>query len=255
MRRPSIRTCLFVVLTTTALRSLAQDVKSASEESAKQLFQKMEHRLTKIKTLECRLEIKGSTETDAPFPFKDRGLEGSLALAEANQVRLELRKSAADASDLPAGPVQLLISDGHRVLRQHSQMSAPKIDVNVPVSLGADLLTSLARTGIFVTLLPLPPVAAKDAQERFSVSGFELGSKEKLDGRVAQRVDYQLHVKGQDAPIPFSLWVDLESTLPLKRVLPWKIKAGHEFDLLTERYKNIEVDVKVDDGKFELPEK
>jgi outer membrane lipoprotein-sorting protein len=240
--------------------AFARDEKASSDEDARRLFQRMEDRLASIKTLHCALAIKFEGSGEPGAPNLSRELAGSLAMAEGNRVRLELKKKTADASDLPGVPFWLIISDGTRELHQDSGMPKPMIHDKVPENFNADLRTFLARSGLYLTTLPLPPVEATDAKDRFPVSEFKLGPKEKIGNRYAQRLDYRCDVKGQkqpsgeDAPFRASVWIDSKTTLPLKREFTWKF-MGVQVMAVTEKYENMVADEKLDAKLFEVPQK
>jgi hypothetical protein len=103
----------------------------------------------------------------------------------------------------------------------------------------------------------LPPVEVADSKGRFPVSGFRLGPTEKVGEREAQRLEYQLFIKGQDGPdgkpAPFSvtLWLDPETLLPMKRVVLQEVLGIK----ITESYGKLLLNGKVDVRKFEMPKK
>jgi outer membrane lipoprotein-sorting protein len=95
-------------------------------------------------------------------------------------------------------------------------------------------------------------------KDRFPVSEFKLGPKEKVGDMMAQRVDYRFDVIGQkgpggeDAPFRAAVWIDPDGMLPLKRTVTAKF-GGVDVMSITETYKNIAVDKKIDSDKFQLP--
>jgi hypothetical protein len=113
----------------------------------------------------------------------------------------------------------------------------------------SNLMTVVARSGFFITIMPLPPEPFTnpdfDLKEGFSVSGFKLGKKEKIGERETQRVDYVLSVKGNEGQFPAAVWIDLKTGLPVKREL-----SG----MYTENYE-LKLDGKLDLKMFELPTK
>jgi outer membrane lipoprotein-sorting protein len=251
--------CVIVIMAAGS-PALAQGTKPANGDAANQLFQKMEDRLADAKTLQCMLEIKSEGSGEPGFPVRKMEFVGSLALGEGNYVRLELTKTSAEAADLPGVPFWLHISDGRRELHQDSGMPKPQITDHVAGNLHADLVTLLARSGFYLPTLPLPPVEAADMKDRFPVSEFKLGPKEKVGEIVTQRLDYRFDVKGQkqpngtDASFRASVWLDANTNLPVKRAITWKL-VGVEVISITEHYKNLVVDERIDPKEFELPVK
>ncbi len=236
--------------------AIAQDARS--DHDAAKLFQKMEERLAKATSVKCglKLEYEGTGEPGAPL--MKRKLTGSLALAEGRRVRFEIHK-AGDEADEPGVPYWVAISDGQRVLHQDSGMPKPQISKSGNEDALGDFATLLARSGLYLVTLPLPPVEARDMKDRFPVSEFKLGPQEKVGNLAAQRLDYRFDVKGQkqpdgsDAPFRASVWLDPKTSLPLKRTITWKL-AGVQVIAITEHYENLIVDEKLDPSIFQVPE-
>ena len=122
---------------------------------------------------------------------------------------------------------------------------------DTPKDLDLEIRTWVARPGLFLPQAPLPDVAVADAKDRYRVSGFKLGNKEKVGERETQRLDYQLSVKGQDLPFSVTVWIDLKSGLPVKRLVT--SGAGKEKFAVSETYGKLTLDEKVDPKKFDLP--
>jgi outer membrane lipoprotein-sorting protein len=240
---------LVIVLAACCLPALSQDAKPAADDRAKQLFQQMENRLAKAKTLQCTFEI--DDEFSAPGdPKTTRLLEGSLFLAGGNRVRQEIKERTVGRPMF-----KLLVSDGTRWW-WHDKGSPPHlVNKKLGDNLNADFATALARSGLSLPTLPLPPVETADAKERFPVSGFRLGTKEKVGEREAQRLEYRLPIKGQDGPagekIFFSVtvWLDPGTSLPIKRVITQTVLGMKT----TETYRTLVLNGEIEAKKFELP--
>jgi outer membrane lipoprotein-sorting protein len=116
-----------------------------------------------------------------------------------------------------------------------------------------------SRSGLLLVTFPLPPVEARDMKDRFPVSEFKLGSKEKVGDVTAQRLDYRFDVKGQkqpdgtDAPFRASVWLDPKTSLPVKRTIVWKL-AGVQVIAITEHYEHLAANEKIDPSVFHVPE-
>src|SRR3954453_14804884 len=169
-----------VILAGSVSLAIGQDAKPTGDGGAEQLFRKMEERLEKAKTLECAFEIKGDLQAPGD-PGTDVLLDGSLFLAEGNRVREEIRES------IKGHPLfRLLVSDGRRWW-WHDKGSPPHLVEKKPAdNLKSDFLTLLARPGLYLPTLPLPPVEVADIKEQFPVSRFRVGLKENVGGREAQ---------------------------------------------------------------------
>ena len=203
---------------------------------AEKLFRAMEEKLAKAKTLECVFDVNLNS-----ILYK-----GSLFLGEGDKARLEIN----EASKAKAMRVRL-VSDGTRMNYQDNGMPQPKLE-DTPKNLEADILTWLARPGVVLPQAPLPDVKADDAKDRFRVSDFKLGKKQKVGERETQRLAYQLAVKGQKDPFSVIVWIDSKTGLPVKRMVSSRI--GGEQTTVVETYAKFTLDEKSDAKKFQLPE-
>jgi hypothetical protein len=187
-----------------------------------------------------------------------RELSGSLAVAQGKRVRFELKETKAKDNPMPGAVYWLTICDGKRALHHDTGTPKPLVhDVGLDDPL-ADYSTLLARSGLLLVTFTLPPVGAHDMKERFPVSELKLGPTEKLGEVMAPRLDYRLDVKGQkqpngeDAPFQASVWLDPESSLPLKRTITWKF-AGVQVIAIGDEYKNPALDKTIDPKTFQVP--
>jgi outer membrane lipoprotein-sorting protein len=87
--------------------------------------------------------------------------------------------------------------------------------------------------------------------ENLQVSFFKLGNQDKIAGQEAQLLEHLITYKDSKAEIWSSLWLDVKSTLPLKRV--FKPEKGGEETTITETYKNLTLDEQIDAKTFEVP--
>jgi hypothetical protein len=251
MSKHLICSLILGVLGAPGMRALAQDPKTSADDRAKQLFQKMEERLAKVKTLDGTVELKWEITGKHPTALL---LAGSLSLAEGNRTRLDLREQTEGR------PLyQLLISDGCRAWYQDAELPKPQVASKVPANLNAEILTHLARSGLLPLNSPLPPVEVAESKERFSVSKFRLGPKEKIGEREALQLEYRLDIKdqkgpkGEDVPFAVTVWLDPATSFPIKRVSVLAGEPEGERLTITERYGKLVIDRPVDPRKFELP--
>jgi len=89
----------------------------------------------------------------------------------------------------------------------------------------------------------------------FKASAFKLGKKEKIGKRDTQVIEYKLTLENtpkEAAKLALSeqLWLDVETNLPLKRVLTGKLDKEFTY---TEIYSEFTLNPKVDAKLFELP--
>jgi outer membrane lipoprotein-sorting protein len=206
-----------------------------AKNEAEKMFRTMEEKLATAKALECVFEIKKD-----PITYK-----GTLFLGEGNKVRLEIKEATKE------GPMRCrIISNGTRLSYQDNGLDHANLS-DTPKDLNRDILTWVARPGLFLPQAPLPDVKADDARDRFPVSGFKLSDKEKIGEREAQRLEYRLAVKGQESNFLVVVWLDLKTGLPLKRTIsPWE---ASEKMVLVETYTKLTLDQKADAKNFDLP--
>jgi outer membrane lipoprotein-sorting protein len=242
----SIKWCiafaLIAVLVAASASASAVEPKNEGVKSeAENVFRDMEEKLAQAKTLQCNLMIK----CDFGGQMDNLAYKGSLFLGEGNRARQEIKEPTKGP------PMRLLmVSDGARLSMQDNGMSHATLE-NTPKYLNRDILTWMARSGVFLPHLPLPDVEADDAKDRFPVSGFKLGDKEKIGERAAQRLEYQLAVKGQDPTFSVTVWLDAVTGLPVKRMLTSEV--GTDKITVVETYSKLTLDEKVDAKKFDLP--
>jgi len=240
---------VLIVLAACVTPSPGQNTNRGGDDRAKQLFQQMEGRLAKAQTLECAFEITDEFAARGD-PRSKLLLEGYLFLAEGNRARQEINERADGRPTF-----HMLVSDGMRWWWYDKGSPPHLVNTKPYADLNADFLTALARTGLSLPNLPLPPVEAADSKERFPVSGFRLGPKEKIGEREAQRLEYQLFIKGQkepngeDAPFSVTVWLDPQTSLPIQRVVVQDVLGMR----ITESYDKLILNGKVDAKRFELP--
>jgi outer membrane lipoprotein-sorting protein len=230
-----VRICVLLVLMAGLLFAADPPNDDRPTNEAEKLFRTMEQKLAKAKTLECVFDVK----TDAV------SYHGSLYLDEGNRARLEINEATKDRTVRV-----LMVSDGVRQSFQDNGMSRPQLGDTLK-NLNAEILTWVARPGVFLPQAPLPDVKTDDAKDRFRVTDFTLGQQEKVRERDAQRLGYRLAVKGQDDPFLVDIWLDLKTGLPVKRQIT--SRAGVPQTAVVETYGKLGLDEKVDVKKFDLP--
>jgi outer membrane lipoprotein-sorting protein len=213
-------------------------------DEAKKLFEAMEERLAKAKSVSLgfSVELPGEGKPLAK-------LKGSLAFAAGDRARLE-----AEGSAFGLDTKILVISDGKRMHVTTTLNGKPdRKEVPTPKNLTGALARVLSRVGVFPGLEPLQLDREKERElkpnEMFSVSDLASRAKEKVGDREARVLAYKavLHGKQKEA---YTLWIDPLTNLPLKRML----KSGIiEKGRLIELYTGIKTDAKLDPKQFELP--
>lgn len=213
-----------------------------AKNEAEKLFRNMEEKLAKATTLE--LVFEGKLEVEEGNQSRTIRREGSLLLAEGNKVRLEIKEGKKAESMW-----RLMVSDGTR-MKVVDIGSDPQVQT-APQSGNSELLAWVTRAGILLPQMPLPDVKAADGKDRYSVSDFRLGNKEKVGDRETQRLEYQLVVNGHPGTFAVTVWLDSKTDLPVKRVVTFRMPGYGA--TLTEGKMKLTLNGKVDAKKFELP--
>lgn len=173
-------------------------------------------------------------------------LKGILLMTKGNKLRMELT-GVVGGKDFE----MKIISDGEKTKTDKAVQDTPK-NSNARVA----RITSQAgfAVGFFVVAFKSSPGKEQpDLDELTSVSGFSFGKKEKIGAgeRLAQRIDYKLTMSAgnKKETVDAQVWLDVETNLPLKRVvnLPGAAKSQ-----AIEVY-GIVLNAKIDPKKFELP--
>jgi outer membrane lipoprotein-sorting protein len=236
---------LHVLLALTAGLLLAANAPKAegAENDAEKMFRNMEEKLAKAATLE--LVFEGKLEVEEGKESSTIRRDGSLLLAEGSRMRLEIKEEAKAETTW-----RLMVSNGAR-MKVLDKGSDPQVQT-VPKSGNSEVLTWVTRAGLLLPQMPLPDVEVTDGKDRYSVSDFRLGNKEKVGERQTQRLEYQLVVKGHPGTFAVTVWLDTKTDLPVKRLITFRM-PGH-MATLTEGYTKLTLNGEVDGTKFELSE-
>jgi outer membrane lipoprotein-sorting protein len=226
---------LLAALTTTL------PVAGQADDAAK-LFQGMERALTRAKTLRASAGVVMQT------PEGDIKLVGAVHLAEGDRANLSF-DSTVDGKHRKG----TLVSDGKRM--RWAVGGSPGPERPTPVGLGRLLAGKFARAGVGFSFFLATGDEAEEPKKGidalYPASGFRLGAKERVGGRDAQVVEYRLTWAGKEPVFRASVWVDVKTSLPLKRVLTAS-KGGNTIRI-TEVYADVTRDAKLDDKLFDLP--
>src|SRR5262245_18907747 len=208
------------------------------------VFKRMEQPILKCKTFKADVEV-------AVGPGNDNKLKGRLLVAQGNKMRLEL-----DGSIKGKPGKMAMVSDGTKM--RMSGDTGPGKDQETPKQLSEIALASVTRSGVFVPIFLLVEVAEPgkkpepfDFDKQFSFSDIKLGKKESVSGKEAQALDYKLTTKAAKEPLAVTVWIDVETNQPVKRVIT--LKEGAETFTITETYAHAVLDDKIDDKEFQLP--
>ena len=216
----------------------------AQADSAEAQFKKMEQAVLKAKTLQSEITVSAGAEKES---FMD--MKGRIAIAQGAKMRLELEGEVRKEKDK-----MTMVSDGSEMLLNSSKR--PGKSQKAEKNLTEVALASIARSGItvalfFVTERSDEKAEAFDIDKMIAVSDFKLGKKEAIDGKDAQAIECKLKVKSNKETMDVTVWVDVKSGLPVKRVATAN-EGGMKFTI-TETYGKLKLDEKIDDKEFALP--
>jgi outer membrane lipoprotein-sorting protein len=212
-------------------------------DSAEAVFKRMEQPVLKCKTFKADVEIAHGSGKDT--------LKGRVLVAPGNKMRLELEGSINGEPGKMA-----LVSDGTTM--RTTQGTGPGSDQDAPKQLSEIALASLTRTGVFVPMFLIVETTGAgkkpepfDLDKQFAISDLKLGKKEMVSGKEAQAIDYKLTTKAGKEPLAVTVWIDVKTNLPVKRVVT--LQKGKETVTVTETYTKPALDEKLDAKEFELP--
>jgi outer membrane lipoprotein-sorting protein len=216
---------------------------SGQGEDAAKLFRKMEQALTGAKNLRASAEVVMTT------PKGDLKLVGSVHLAEGDRANLSFDSTIGEKHRKGT-----LVSDGKRMRWAVDQTPGP----TQPAFPGLNrlLAAKFARAGVGFSFFL---AVGQDTEETlkggietlYPASDFRLGATEKVARRDARAVEHKLTWASKGPVFRATVWVDVKTHLPLKRVLTSR-KDGLTIRI-TEVYANITLDTKLDDKLFVLP--
>ena len=90
-----------------------------------------------------------------------------------------------------------------------------------------------------------------DSKDRFRISAFRLGDKEKVGTHETQQIVADLAVKGQADTFSLTVWLNQKTGLPVRRLVSCRTAGGETFKL-TENYSKFALDGKIDSQQFKL---
>jgi outer membrane lipoprotein-sorting protein len=146
-----------------------------------------------------------------------------------------------------------IVSDGKMLVSQGEFDGKPE-NKSRPASakLSSATTAMLSRAGLFVAIdAAVEAGAPKDAAE-LKIMGLTSIGKEKVGDRDANVIEYQLLPAGEKTPATIRLWLDAQTSLPLKRTLEARDSDKVVFRVV-ETYNQWEIDPKLPDETFTLP--
>jgi outer membrane lipoprotein-sorting protein len=213
----------------------------AQDNEAKKLFLAMEKKIAEAKAFKVAVVIDTKGETkDMVGSYK-----GFLVLTEDNKARLQV--SGVDFGEVRRWE---MVSNGKQLKLRPFSLGVPETakdeaTLPAPKTLHRDLVRRISSLGVFLNLGPALSAVGMEAAilGKLDISNFKAGAAEIVGGRDAQVVRYK--IKNNDAA--FTVWIDTKTLLPLKRVIQTK-----RMGTITETYKELTLDPKIEAGAFEL---
>jgi outer membrane lipoprotein-sorting protein len=207
----------------------------AGDDKARELFDKMERKLTGAKTL--KVEVDAKLEDDSG----KSSLKSTLWIAAGNKLRAEYQAKLDGKEEKVT-----IISDGNKLIMNQAEFGSEESDT--PKNLQEDMSLALARVGVYpasIFMVQVNKVKSTKARETIKVSDLKLGKREKINDRETQAFEYQVTYPMGEGRAKVTLWVDVKTNLPIRRVLTAK---GTYTENLT-----FQVNLKIADEKFQLP--
>jgi len=230
---------LFLLLC--AISALRPETEPLQEKNgAEAQFRALEKRLLDADSVSVEIDIETSFNSQPPNQLK----------LNAVWQRDNKLKYSIDVAVGAATVTQTAVSDG-------KQLRVTGEDKPVRKATRADLFRimsgSLSRAGAVATI---PIVIEGDRpdqpfDERYKVSGFELGKKAITGDRETQEIFYIVEFLGGKAK--GTLWIDLATGLPVKRA--FVLTAKNEVTKYLETISKLRFNDKLDPKMFDLPPK
>jgi RNA polymerase sigma factor (sigma-70 family) len=214
---------------------------------AKQTFDLMESKLLQAKTLHCKFDVvmKGG-----PAGGQSMDMKGQIFLGGQNKIRAEFEVNDNGKKikivEIADGNQSATIQDGKTKVRPLQK----KMEKN--------LIYSLSHPGLTLPLLtvtksgPGNEIAEADIKKLYPITEPKLGKAEKVGGKQAIVLNYQLQPnKGEEPTNHVTLWLDATTHLPLKRVVAIDTKPAPM--TMTETYSDWSINGAIKPALFELP--
>src|SRR5262245_2218897 len=210
-----------------------------SAEDAEKRIRDFETKLDAAKALQITFESRADG-------LGEGGLfQGTLTIAEGNRMHLE---GTIDMDGKKAKWKK--VSDGKKTAEEGLDRGTHP----TPKNLTKDSRKSLKHGGFIMgAFMSSSSGDGEESLPAFRVSDFELGKEDKVGTRRAQIVSCKLSAPKpakDDVTFTETLWLDVETGLPLKRIFAGSF--GDKKISFTETYEKFVLDPKVDDKMFEV---
>jgi outer membrane lipoprotein-sorting protein len=172
---------------------------------------------------------------------------GTFTVAAGNKARVDLVHEVMGVSQKDA-----LISDGMKSVLTRDGKPQPSREYTK--NLRSALTVFLARSGLSNYFFGPGPLewSERDPLEVVKVINPKQLKVEKVDGRDAVAIEYNLDTtKITNVTYTGTVWVDLKTHLPLKRVI--RLELSGQPATITETYSNVRLNPKLAPDFFQLP--
>jgi hypothetical protein len=211
------------------------------------IYRAMEAKITKADTLQAKFQglvESGSGGGGGPGP--NTTFKGKMTVGDGNKAHMDIAAQfGGKASNL------VVVADGTKVLTTADGASIPfQISATTMRSL---MNVSLTRTGVLPPLFMASANAeGKDANplDTYKVSNFKKVKTTNLGGRDAVVIQYEMTIPNM-APVHCTVWVEIATLLPIKRVLLMPFFGTEQ--RFTEIYGDYTFNTKADPKLFVIP--
>lgn len=237
-----LRFALFCVL---ALLVFGSGPVAGQEGDAEKLVGAMEKKLAAAKNFQVSSEAEHTAGGKGDFGL----FKGTLTVAEGNKAHLD---GAFWNDGKPTDPVKL-VSDGTNLKSQ----GVFKFNKPASKKLADEYRSSLTHGGYLMVAFYLSSTAPKESWPIFRASDIKITRKEDVGKRKANVVLCKLaptekaDFLGQAPAFSEVLWLDVETSLPLKRVVTYSVDGKKR--TFTESYDNLNLAPKIEAKLFALP--
>ena len=212
---------------------------------ADKLFKEMEEKLLKAETLQVTL--KTSVQGPKEYTYQ---IGATLFLQAGNKARIEIDH---ETQHLPLPPT--MVSNGTTWKGIAPGVDLPELDTPRNLNRIFTLVVTRGGTSALVHWLRSPMRkeggAEPDPETWLRISEIKMGDKEKINERSAQAIHYQLKMGNiKPAETNVTLWLDVETRLPVKRV--FVSTQGTEEFTATETFHDLKLNEKIAPTQFEL---
>ena len=231
-------------MTSAALILVAPLLSSPAQGDAEDIFRECRKQFREAKTLQFKF-----TSVTTLGDREDKTV-GTVHLGQDNKARIALRRERPGSTY-----TEEMISSGAKMIRIHSRDGRRQL-LDAPKTLIGDCRFLLLRLGANEDRLGKifrgRYLKSRHRLTGMQVSEFRRGAREKVGDREAQEIRYTLGYEGRGGGLEMRLWIDLETKLPLKRIVTIKGRPG--IPPIVERYTEFRLNEKLAPVLFEILE-